>query len=516
MFATFTNRYSYNTRAKSSINLNSDRLIPSYRVILSTDGHVHLGVPIGQPEFIEQRLRTQLESRVLDPDRIPLDHPEAIFRLVSLCINPSVIYYRRAAGYSHAQLSLRHFDESIEHLLRRVLELPVQPLHIHGQRQDDALNRTDPASLSYRFSRLLRMPRALGGLGVYAHYGMEGERSELVVRLRIYNFIRTHNFLTLCQFPNPNTQDDIRIGRSEDIEDYLAQHTQLTADGDNFYLHMRSSTVASLTRKAISDVHRARLLDLLRHLQSHTATHLYAAYLRSATEDAGSGPLAWIKGFYGNDMPYFKEVIQLYLGLPSLPTQVPGGIRGYRCACQFDRHCRTESSDIDPCTSSGFGHSLRCGRMSARKTKRHELVKTGLVKLIKDRVTGHDVRADIVVKDPAGRLLHVIDVAVVTPATTDYIKRTVRAHELKDAAAIHEEHRKASIYDAAGIPSTLFIPFVLEATGRLGPSAKTFLRGLCGSHTYRRSQFIAECSWKLAVCAGQMIRLSRQYLAPYA
>jgi hypothetical protein len=258
---------------------------------------------------------------------------------------------------------------------------------------------------------------------------------------------------------------------------------------------------------------------------------MYAAYLRSATEDAGSGPLAWIKGFYGNDMPYFKEVIQLYLGLPSLPPHVPGGSRGYRCACQFDRHCRTESSNIDPCILSGFGHPLRCGRMNSRKTKRHELVKTGLAKLITDlhpdynvvletivgqhNVTGHEVRADIVVKDAANQLLHVIDIAIVTPATPDYIKRPVRAHEFKDAAAVHEEHRKRGIYEAAGVPSALITPFVLEATGRIGPSAKAFLNSLCATSTYRRSQFITECSWKLAVCAGQMIRLSRQYLTSY-
>jgi Reverse transcriptase (RNA-dependent DNA polymerase) len=522
--------------AKCSITaINLDRLGEfSQEASLSTSGHIHLGVPIGEPSYVKDQLRAVISGRLLDPNSIRgVVKPAEIFRIVSLCINPSVVYIRRAAGYNAAKDALRSFDTGIEMILCDALEVTVQRVDSDGSELSEDEIRFDPGLLHNRFDRLLRTPRALGGLGVYAHFGMEGERSELLVRLRVHAFARKHGELSLCLFPDPNTQDDIRIGQSDGLEELITRHTTLATDNDEFYYNMSLTTAPNLTRQAIIAVHKALMDKLYNRLQSLEEDHPYVAYLRSATEDAGSGPMAWLKGFYGNDMRYFKEVIQLYLGFPSSPSQVPRGRRGYRCLCQIRRAQRSNSNREpapDPTLPCGFGHPGLCGECSGVMDTRHNLVKEATAALLKDMLpadtitleekvgvnpsNGHDVIADIIVKDAQGIVRYAIDVAVVMPSAKDYLQPTVGAYKLKDAAAVQEERRKRRTYRNF-IPAPKIIPFVLESTGRFGPSAKAFLKQICGENTFRRSQFISQCSQYLAVGLGMMVQISHRYLVPF-
>ena len=486
-------------------------------VIQSTEGCIYLGAPVGAPDYVRRILRQKIASKELDPRSLGgLVKPEEMFRLVSLCINPSVVYLRRAAGYGAAKAALLEFDQAIEKLLLDTLDVKVQTTDTDGTALSDEDIRLDIGLLHNRTVQLLRTPLSLGGLGVYAHFGMEGERSELVVRLRVSAFLRAHSSLSICRYPDPNTQDDIRIGQSEGFEEYIADHTILAADNDTFYCNMRIATTPNLTRQAILAVHKARLSALYERLRSLDEDHPYLAYLRSATEDAGSGPLAWLKGFYGSEMKYFKEVVQLYLGVSSIPTQVSRGRNGCRCACG---------------RLPGFAHALLCSWLGGRRTKRHHMVVAALAKLIKDMFpeytvtveevvgtnarNGNDVRADIVVRDAQGRVKFVIDVAIVMPSAEVYLKRPICAHERKDAAAVMEEEQKKNIYIPL-VPLPTIIPFVLESTGRLGPAAKDFVKKICGTNTFRRSQFITQCSWILAVGAGQMVQLAEPFLTANA
>ena len=53
-------------------------------------------------------------------------------------------------------------------------------------------------------------------------------------------------------------------------------------------------------------------------------------------------------------------------------------------------------------------------------------------------------------------------------------------------------------------PATI-IPFVLEATGRLGPSALAFLNKICRTQIYHRSQFLNDISMLFAISAENML-----------
>ena len=104
-----------------------------------------------------------------------------------------------------------------------------------------------------------------------------------------------------------------------------------------------------------------------------------------------------------------------------------------------------------------------------------------------------------------------IDVSVVDPGCDHYIQR-YRSNEVPDAAAKAMETLKRSHYspvkDLLPLPLPLppapasIISFVLETSGRLGPSALGFIQRISDTHTYLKSQ--------CAVSSGRMLEATRE------
>ena len=100
-----------------------------------------------------------------------------------------------------------------------------------------------------------------------------------------------------------------------------------------------------------------------------------------------------------------------------------------------------------------------------------------------------------------------IDVSVVDPGCDHYIQR-YRSNEVPDAAAKAMETSKRSHYSAVKdslplpfLPASI-ISFVLETSGRLGPSALGFIQRINGADTYLKSQ--------CAVYFGRMLEATRE------
>ena len=87
------------------------------------------------------------------------------------------------------------------------------------------------------------------------------------------------------------------------------------------------------------------------------------------------------------------------------------------------------------------------------------------------------------------------------------------SHIHRDGAASKYEREKRQHYSRVSVPSPLpprsVIPFVLEATGRLGPSALLFLHTLCGTQTFLRSRFLSDINLICARTAGRMLKITR-------
>ena len=75
------------------------------------------------------------------------------------------------------------------------------------------------------------------------------------------------------------------------------------------------------------------------------------------------------------------------------------------------------------------------------------------------------------------------------------------------------ERLKRAKYAKIAPPSTpppaSVIPFVMEASGRLGPAAISFLLRICPTQSYLRTKFLNEVSLICARAVGKMLRMAR-------
>ena len=81
----------------------------------------------------------------------------------------------------------------------------------------------------------------------------------------------------------------------------------------------------------------------------------------------------------------------------------------------------------------------------------------------------------------------------------------------QDGAAMFMERLKRAKYAKIGQPSTpppaAVIPFVIEASSRLGPAAISFLLRICPTQSYLRTKFLNEVS---LICARDSERQALQ------
>ena len=108
-----------------------------------------------------------------------------------------------------------------------------------------------------------------------------------------------------------------------------------------------------------------------------------------------------------------------------------------------------------------------------------------------------------------------IDVSVVDPGCHHYIQQYL-SNEVPDAAAKAMKTSKRSYYspvkDPLLLPPASVIPFVLETSERLGPSALGFVQRISGAHTYLKSQLLTEITFICAIYSGRMLEATREWM----
>jgi hypothetical protein len=102
------------------------------------------------------------------------------------------------------------------------------------------------------------------------------------------------------------------------------------------------------------------------------------------------------------------------------------------------------------------------------------------------------VRADIVAS--IGPITYVIDVSTIDPCGQTPLGLVPSSADCQDAAARSRERTKRHHYRKVVTPSPIpegsVVPFVIETSGRLGPSAMSFLLAVCPTQTLTRSRFL--------------------------
>ena len=109
-----------------------------------------------------------------------------------------------------------------------------------------------------------------------------------------------------------------------------------------------------------------------------------------------------------------------------------------------------------------------------------------------------------------GSQVFVFDVAIVDPAAPSYL--AMESYKKEDVAALHREKAKRDGWEAiGGVEGATFIPFVVEATGRMGPCALDYFNSNIvsedGPHVAKI--FLKKMSCTISRLNARMIRIAR-------
>jgi hypothetical protein len=117
-------------------------------------------------------------------------------------------------------------------------------------------------------------------------------------------------------------------------------------------------------------------------------------------------------------------------------------------------------------------------------------------------------KADILVRRGAASVM--IDVGIVEPAAPSY--RAEGSHLREEVAADIMAARKQREFDDAAITDVSFVPFIVEATGRLGKTAMDFLQDGFGEQyvEYHVNTFVRRLSAAIAKMNGVCISMARK------
>jgi hypothetical protein len=214
-------------------------------------------------------------------------------------------------------------------------------------------------------------------------------------------------------------------------------------------------------------------------------------------------------GLLGDD---FLEALRLRLLLPPiLDDDLENNPR--KCLCNHI------------CSAAKPFHLLDCKLSKAYITGRHNKIRDLLFQFIKDCLpegsviqkeipfqvtTTTMITADI--QYETNNNIHYIDVTVANPASQSYLN--MGSATTADVASKFKEQAKSRHYEVLGnaVQTGRFIPFALEATGRLGPAAVRFIERMAGLRYDLKNRLIDQINVVIAHFNGQLIFNRREQL----
>jgi hypothetical protein len=434
------------------------------------DGLTVLGVPVGTVPFQQDSLRSTFHDYTKVLDELVKLPATVAFVLLQSCIASRPMYYCRTVHPSFSGDNFVRFDDSIQHALLRIL-------------QSTAVNLLPTSNI------IAGLPERLGGLGIRQLSSIHSQAwtasflpaaTYLTAHLRdlipnlqlppLQPFLETVQLVdpTLLQ-PNDvlDLQPPLNLaiwrllpGNDDDDEDLL----------DLSNLPSQRSLVASVDERSCIAV-----CEQLADKPSELAWWLsardkgIALWLHGATHQA---PILRM------DDATFRQCLRLRLLFSSLPPE-PNAV--FECQA-----CREQQ---DPDADTAAFHGMLCCNHQRQKIARHNAVRDCLADFLR-RVYGNDrvsleqrveapntapVVVDIVLS--TGQETYWLDVAIPHPSSRIYVQRN--SHNIPLVAARHMESKKRDKYrpalQALGWNDSALVPFVIEATGRMGAAATAFL-----------------------------------------
>ena len=459
---------------------------------IESDGLIMLGVPIGKSHYVRDRVKEKLVEASPKTAALLMLHPRSAMILLLRCINAKPGYLLRTTKELDEVMEFaREFDSKMVHAIAGVLQMEYSPM-IHSR---------------------CFLSRKSGGFGFVRHGGMQSEAGQISSRLAVREFQARY-------FPNElhNVQHDlywrtIQLGKEQGLEE-KTEVTEVMMIG--MTLASSHGILALGKRKAdvvAGDIIHAQLMETLDGRRA-------AAWMKSSSNsgmafmDSTSG-IAANKYFTKEE---FRCAARSKIGVG--PTNQDPELFQV-CLCQ--KNYKVGENPY---------HGAHCHMNKGLRNRRHTDIRDRLATLLRhvyepapgaltlEPVMGRtalargakEVKADISLVRAAETL--VIDVSIVDPGADQYLLTPYFSFREQDGAAKSMEAHKASHYRSVVtphlIPEGSVIPFVVEASGRLGPSALGFLQRVCGTRTHLRSRFIADVSMICAISLGKSLEATRE------
>ena len=366
-----------------------------------------------------------------------------------------------------------------------------------------------------------------GGLGLTKHFGIRTENAILLNQIYFHGFLSSYSPSDFMHINNNLLYaNEIIPGTSEEV----VNDTELTSE---MLGSLTTVNASNILKSAAKKVNIAIAKRIAMKLAINPNNRSFAAWFISQ----GSGtscPNSFIRAFNGTQSASF-------FGKQNFIDR----IRLSLCVGPYNEY--SPLPILCPCGNQYLQitdplHCIHCFENRASGTRRHTSIKNLLLALIRSlhpldyaepeqsvgkRLTSQigvipevykEVICDILWEH--GPVSHVIDLVVVDPCAPMYNSAipsiiNPRAFDTVNAAALAAEKRKRSHYGRVCLPVAIapsrVIPFAIEATGRLGPSAIACLFQICGSNTVRRSKFLNDVSLICARFSGKILSASRDH-----
>lgn len=320
---------------------------------------------------------------------------------------------------------------------------------------------------------LRSLPTHLGGLGVYRHSWVHGQKQALQTHSRTCRFIDRHH---------PELTRDLELALGD--SDAFSFFPPFNAD-DEFATRAESQSSTEAPQEPTLEDKVSLIYELTSdYLIQHIATtnRLKAAWLRSNRFE-GSG--RWLMSAYDakqdtrSRFSTEEYTVALRWRLLESPfTDLAENVvhRCPVCANALDRH--------DPY------HVLNCSR-SGFVSKRHAVILRVINDFLKKQVqnvqiqsssryhdmTGQpvDQRTDLLVTVPQKGQRY-LDLCVCNPAANTFVSLRQPSHLHDLATATYwEDYKRRKVAHTKEVADGIFVPFAIEATGRMGHAAVEYI-----------------------------------------
>ena len=456
------------------------------------EGFIVLGIPIGSHEYTSNAIRDMVEGMAPPSLALKLLRPRTRFTLVSKCMYfwPSHLF-KGILHWTAAGEAPRNFDDRIVAEVGAIFDLPVTP------------------TLKTRIG----LTRTHGGLGLKPHNGMISEKGQILSRLIFTKFLTLHYPSEVDYATHIFQGTPIHLGTIEGVEDL----TEITAEMEAGMTHTTAKSTLSagqykVATKVAGDLHQATLAVS----PQLAAWELSKPHSGTGFMDSTVGSLH--EKFLRSDDYICAGRARLGAGASNVPPPP------FHCGCHQLVDLATNPLHGISCFLNNFkrkwAHTDLLDEVYRLISKRYpnapkaKEVEVGRTAPDMNGAT-HAVIADIVVTIHTTR--YIIDVTIVDPGCQKSL--TSLSHVNQDAAAKRKELTKKAHYRRVVTPARLqegsIVPFVVEASGRLGPLAMSFLFTICGTQTLLRSKFLNEVNLTCARMNGGCLRSTRDRIAQY-